>query len=68
MHDDHNLEGNEDAEFNDGFPNSRNEVQNSARGFENQKCEPEMAENTESASSAAAIYFQLRFDFGFKDI
>src|SRR5205814_1043810 len=41
---------------------------NSARGFENQKCKPEMSEDAESASGAAAIYFQFRFDFGFKDI
>ena len=67
MHDYDNFERDKYGEFDDRFPGS-SKKQNSARGFENQKCEPEMSEDAESASGATPIYFKFRFDFGFKDI
>jgi len=68
VHRNDDFEGDEDAQLDEGFPSARDEIKNAARGFENKKREPEVAEDTKCAARATAIDFQLGFDFGFKNV
>ena len=44
-----------------------NEVNDAARRFQHDKRQPEMPEDTECAAAAAAIDFEFRLDFRFKN-
>jgi len=55
VHQDDHFQREEDPEFQKRFPGSRNEIDDAARGFQNQEGEPEMPEDAESAPAAAAI-------------
>ena len=67
VHQDDDFEREENAELDERFPCAGNEINDAARGFENEKREPEVAEDAERAAAAAAIDFELGLDFVFKD-
>ena len=67
VHQDDDFQGEKNTELDERFPGAGNEIDDAARGFQNEKGEPEMAEDTERAAAAAAIDFELWLDFGFED-
>ena len=68
MHRNHDFEDDEGGQFNHRFPRAGYKNYDAARGFENQKREPEMAENAERTAGAAAVRADFRFDFCFENI
>ncbi len=68
MHQDDDFEREEYAELDKRFPCTGDEIDDASRGFEHEKREPEVAENAERAAAAAAVNFELRLDFVFKNV
>src|SRR4029077_2698442 len=65
MHQDHDFQAQKDAKLDKRFPGARNEVDDAAGGFQDEKGEPEMPEDAESAAATPPIDFELCLDFGF---
>ena len=68
MHRENHFEHDENGNLHKRFPVAVNEIHHAARGFQHQKCQPEMAEDSKRAAAALPPDSQLRFDFRFENI